>query len=255
MTAQSNTEFPAAIQRWKDGQWVYFYNHKDNGVQEEEKAGSRYEADFTILNDLSLDAALTAITRKVNDPDLDQKVIDNIQVNGKEAILSTPAYATKVSTTVFPTLPNSGSLKKGEIYSYGNGAVMVVQKHTRTAYAPELTPDLFNFYRDNQSQTLDWVKNEKVEKGWERTYDNKTYECIQPHVTYVGYEPSKTPALWKLISSETIPVFVHPTGAHDVYMKGYKVHFPTITDPVYESLIDNNSWSPTEYPAGWKKII
>jgi hypothetical protein len=50
------------------------------------------------------------------------------------------------------------------------------------------------------------------------------------------------------------PVFVHPTGAHDVYKKGDRVHFPKISDPIYESLIDNNSWSPNEYSAGWKKI-
>ena len=254
MKTQSNIQFPKDPIRWKEGQWAYFFNHVDNGVQDEEKAGSRYEADLTILDNRSLDAALIAITRKTNDPILDQKVIDNIQVDGKEAILSTPVYETKVSTTIFPALPSSGNLKKGEIFSYGNGAVIVVKEHDRTIYAPELTPDLFNFYRDNQSQTLGWVQNETVEKGWKRIYDTQTYECIQLHVTYAGYEPPKTPALWKLIPSETIPVFVHPTGAHDVYMKGDRVHFPTITDPVYESLIDNNSWSPTEYAAGWKKL-
>jgi hypothetical protein len=95
-----------------------------------------------------------------------------------------------------------------------------------------------------------------VELGWKRIFDGKQYEVIQPHMTVIGGEPHLTPALWKELPIENeIPVFVHPTGAHDVYMKTDKVHFPTITDPIYESLIDNNSWSPTENPSGWKKLL
>ena len=48
-----------------------------------------------------------------------------------------------------------------------------------------------------------------------------------------------------------IPDYVPPTGEHDVYNKGAQVRF---NGDVYESVIDNNSWSPTEYPAGWKLI-
>jgi len=49
-------------------------------------------------------------------------------------------------------------------------------------------------------------------------------------------------------------VWKQPAGGHDAYKKGDKVHFKLITDPVYESLIDANVWSPTTYPAGWKKL-
>ena len=47
------------------------------------------------------------------------------------------------------------------------------------------------------------------------------------------------------------PEYVQPTGGHDVYMKGAKV---TFEGAAYESLIDNNSWSPTVYPRGWKSV-
>ncbi|NLW06318.1 MAG: sugar-binding protein, partial [Pseudomonadaceae bacterium] len=40
-----------------------------------------------------------------------------------------------------------------------------------------------------------------------------------------------------------------PTGAHDAYNKGDKVIFE---GEVYESTIDNNTWSPTDYPSSWK---
>ena len=51
-----------------------------------------------------------------------------------------------------------------------------------------------------------------------------------------------------------IPVWVQPTGAHDAYQTGDKVHYPTIDDPVYVSLIDGNVWSPDAYPAGWQEM-
>ena len=37
-------------------------------------------------------------------------------------------------------------------------------------------------------------------------------------------------------------------------MTGDKVHYKTIDDPVYVSLIDNNVWSPEAYPAGWQQL-
>jgi len=165
-------------------------------------------------------------------------------------------YPTKVSSTIFPPLPKSGTIKQGQIYSYSGGAVMVRQTHERTIYTPEETPALFSFWRDNASAELAWMGGEKVESGWKRTFNGKTYECLQAHQTQADWTPDATPSLWKEIEepSEEYPVFVHPTGAHDVYMKGDKVHFPTINDPIYESLIDNNSWSPTEYAQGWKKL-
>lgn len=38
--------------------------------------------------------------------------------------------------------------------------------------------------------------------------------------------------------------------AQDAYMIGDKVHFPTILDPVYQSLVEYSVWSPLDYPIG-----
>lgn len=43
-----------------------------------------------------------------------------------------------------------------------------------------------------------------------------------------------------------------PTGAQDAYNKGDKVHYPTADDPVYESTVDANVWSPDTY--GWEVV-
>lgn len=49
-----------------------------------------------------------------------------------------------------------------------------------------------------------------------------------------------------------IPAFVQPTGAHDAYRTGDKVVFG---GAVYESVTDNNVWSPADYPAGWREVV
>jgi len=231
-------------------------NQVDNGVQPEGEEGKRYTADFTVVDSLDAADAINAVTRITADPVMDQLVVDNIEVNGKPAIETRVDYPTKVASTIFPSLPSSGTLKMGEIYSYGNGAVMVRQTHERTIYTPEQTPALFSFYRDNASAELAWMEGEKVEAGWKRTYGGKTYECLQAHQTQADWTPTATiGVLWKeVVIVVDIPVWVQPTGAHDAYPLGAKVHFPTINDPVYESLIPANVYSPTVYPLGWKKL-
>lgn len=47
------------------------------------------------------------------------------------------------------------------------------------------------------------------------------------------------------------PEFKQPTGAHDAYPKGARV---TYQGRIYESLIDNNAYSPDAYAQGWKRI-
>lgn len=47
------------------------------------------------------------------------------------------------------------------------------------------------------------------------------------------------------------PEWAQPLGAHDAYAIGAKVLFG---GKVWESLIDNNVWSPSVYPQGWKEV-
>ena len=255
MKTNSDIQFPQ-VQRWKEGQFMVVVNQVDNGIQPQGEEGKRFTADFTITDSLDAADAINAVTRMTADPVMDQKVVDNIEVNGKPAIEAKVDYPAKVSSTIFPLLPDSGWLEQGIIYSYNNGAVMVRQPHERTIYAPEQTPALFSFWRDNASAELAWMDCEKVEKGWKRTFGGKTYECLQPHQTQSDYTPTATiGVLWKeVIVVVDIPVWKQPTGAHDAYALGAKVHFPTINDPVYESLIPANVYSPTVYPLGWKKL-
>ena len=53
-------------------------------------------------------------------------------------------------------------------------------------------------------------------------------------------------------SITTYPDFVQPTGAYDAYQTGDIVNYNGV---LYKSKIDNNVWSPDEYPDAWEVFI
>ena len=99
MTAQSNLPLPTSPQLWKEGQHIYYFNHKDNGVQKEKEAGRRYTAEFTIIDSLDKPAIERAVTRALADPELDRCVTDNIEVEAKPAIQIVKVYKLDASLT------------------------------------------------------------------------------------------------------------------------------------------------------------
>lgn len=92
------------------------------------------------------------------------------------------------------------------------------------------------------------------EVGKRIMYNGILYKVIQAHTSQVGWNPVDAPSLFAKVINETIdgsiPEFEQP-GSTNPYMKGDKVIF---NGKVYESLIDNNVYSPEAYPAGWKEI-
>lgn len=89
-------------------------------------------------------------------------------------------------------------------------------------------------------------------------YQGSLYKVVQGHKTQADWTPDKTPALFTKVEpkkdkdgAEIVPEFKKPTGAHDAYKEGDKVLFE---GKVYESLIDNNAYSPAEYGQGWKLV-
>ena len=83
-------------------------------------------------------------------------------------------------------------------------------------------------------------------------YEGKLYKVIQEHTSQDDWIPSELPALYlNMMPVNVIPEWVQPSGGHDVYNVGDKVIYE---GKVYESIIDDNTWSPTDYPQGWKLI-
>ena len=98
-----------------------------------------------------------------------------------------------------------------------------------------------------------WVAGKSYALDTRVRYEDKLYKCVQAHTSQTGWEPYAVPALWVEVAKPgEIPVWKQPAGAHDAYMSGDKVHYPTATDPVYVSIIDNNVWAPDVY--GWELV-
>ena len=92
------------------------------------------------------------------------------------------------------------------------------------------------------------------EVGKRILYNGVLYKVIQAHTSQAEWTPVAAPSLFAKVINETItgeiPDWVQPDSTN-AYMKGNKVKF---NGKIYESVIDNNVWSPTAYPAGWKEV-
>ena len=92
------------------------------------------------------------------------------------------------------------------------------------------------------------------EVGKRIMFEGVLYKVIQAHTSQAGWTPVAAPSLFAKVINETIdgsiPEFEQPDSTNP-YMKGDKVMF---NGKVYESLIDNNVYSPEAYPAGWKEV-
>ena len=92
------------------------------------------------------------------------------------------------------------------------------------------------------------------EVGKRIVFEGVLYKVIQAHTSQAEWTPVAAPSLFAKVINETIdgsiPEFEQPDSTNP-YMKGDRVIF---NGKVYESLIDNNVYSPSDYPTGWKEI-
>lgn len=103
-----------------------------------------------------------------------------------------------------------------------------------------------------------WQAGKEYAVGDRVLYLGTLYKVIQAHTSQYGWEPDITPSLFakNLIVKDDdgeqvdIPEWEQP-GSTNPYMKGDKVRFE---GKIYQSLIDNNVWSPAAYPQGWEEV-
>ena len=101
----------------------------------------------------------------------------------------------------------------------------------------------------------EWEVGHSYAVGDRVRYDGKLYRCEQAHTAQEDWTPDITPALWTDVAEpHTIPVWRQPTGVQDSYMTGDMVWYPEENTTVYVSTIDNNVWSPADYPQGWDVV-
>ena len=81
--------------------------------------------------------------------------------------------------------------------------------------------------------------------------DPQLYQVLQAHTSAAEWTPDVATSLYKKIgvTDEGYAEWVQPLGASDAYNTGDIVSYNGV---LYKSLIDNNTWSPEAYPAGWE---
>ena len=103
-----------------------------------------------------------------------------------------------------------------------------------------------------------WQEGKEYVVGDRVLYLGVLYKVLQAHTSQQGWEPDIAPSLFAknlIVKDENgeqvdIPEFEQPDSTNP-YMIGDKVIFE---GKVYQSLIDNNVWSPSDYPQGWEEV-
>ena len=99
----------------------------------------------------------------------------------------------------------------------------------------------------------EWEAGVSYVTGRKIIYDGVVYKVLQDHASQAGWAPDLAPSLFAEVlipDPDVIPDWRQPDSTN-AYMTGDKVRFNGV---VYESLIDNNVWSPEAYPAGWRVV-
>ena len=100
-----------------------------------------------------------------------------------------------------------------------------------------------------------WDVGVSYEVGRYLQYKGVLYKVLQPHTSQETWTADVASSLQAKVlidpTGETIPDWEQPDSTN-AYMTGDKVRFEGV---VYESTVDNNIWSPTAYPAGWKVVL
>lgn len=116
--------------------------------------------------------------------------------------------------------------------------------------------ELLSKYAEFVETKEDYQVNKLYKVGDTFKYNGVVYAVIQEHTSMEHWNPETTLSLYKVLNSTTeaetdvvIYEWKQPLGAFDSYQIGDKVIFE---GKIYESVIANNTWSPTGYPAGWK---
>lgn len=86
-------------------------------------------------------------------------------------------------------------------------------------------------------------------------YQSELYRVLQDHTSQESWTPEAAPSLFAKVlpgqGGTEIGEWVQPDSTNP-YMTGDRVMFQ---GKVYESAIDNNVWSPADYPQGWREVV
>ena len=135
-------------------------------------------------------------------------------------------------------------IKNGD-YSLRDMLKKINERHINNDLTDEEKVELEEMARNNAKAINDYAPiEERLEEAFRRI------EALEDKVKELEGTETDEPVEGEEVVEE-YPEYVKPTGGHDAHMKGYKT---TYKGKKFISLIDNNVWTPDEYPAGWKEV-
>ena len=174
--------------------------------------------------------------------------------------------------TVYPAWEVNRSYAVGDIVSYGANSVgdpqlyKVVQAHvSQEDWKPDTVPALYDAFGLDESGYPLWAQPSGAHDAYNIgdivNYNGVLYQSV---IDGNVWSPDVYPAGWTVYGGTTpgpepepepdhttYPEWVQPTGAHDAYNIGDIVMY---NGTLYQSTIDGNVWSPTDYPQGWEVV-
>lgn len=150
----------------------------------------------------------------------------------------------------------------GDRVRYNQGLFKVLQAHTSQAdWTPTRAPSLFAaILNPNPDIIEEWIQPDSTNgymtgdkvlhngETWVSTADNNVWE------------PGAVGAPWRNVNEPESEQEVEPTNevpewvqpdSNSAYNTGDRVMYNGV---MYESVIDNNVWSPVDYPTGWTVV-
>lgn len=97
----------------------------------------------------------------------------------------------------------------------------------------------------------DWMVGVDYKVGYMVNYEGVLYKVLQAHTSQADWTPDVAHSIFaKVLVGDEVQEWEQPEATNP-YMKGDRVMYKGV---MYESVIDNNVWSPEAYASGWKIV-
>lgn len=158
---------------------------------------------------------------------------------------------------LFPQWKENVEYKKDDRIRFNNVLYTILQDHTsQSDWQPDIASSLYarvlRSWEQNVIPTWEQPESTNGFMTGDKVYHNGLLYVST--VDYNTWEPGIEGNPWELVVEEQpedseSKVYDYAVGS--LYAMGDHVIFNGVE---YESLIDNNSWSPADYPAGWAEV-
>lgn len=169
----------------------------------------------------------------------------------------TGSYSVKVYTGKNVSIDNYEEVDDENVTKSLNKGIMEIQNREQTLL--KIGKLIANSINDDETALDikdlydDWCEEKKYKAGKYLNHKGVLYKVLTDHTSQSDWSPDKSPSLFAnvLTSLDGTPKeWIQPDSTNP-YMTGDKVIFEGV---IYESVIDNNIWSPSAYPQGWKVV-